>query len=182
MIRFKNVGQKRAWAILLGAIAVGSSGCALTPGVSAGASPYAGQQTRLIKALSSREQQDILEGKGMGLAKAAELNGYPGPMHTLEHAGALNLSAEQLLKTKALLHLHKQQVRALGAQLVEAEKTLDESFASKRMSAELLKAQLMQIGRLQVAIREEHLRTHLVQTSLLTPEQIERYKSLQGYL
>jgi hypothetical protein len=37
---------------------------------------YAGQQTRAIKALSSQEEQDIRLGKGMGLAKAAELNGY----------------------------------------------------------------------------------------------------------
>ena len=59
------------------------------------ASPYAGQQTREIKALSSTQTADLLAGKGMELAKAAELNGYPGPMHTLELATQLELSTEQ---------------------------------------------------------------------------------------
>ena len=54
------------------------------------AATYVGQQNRQIKALSAQEQQDWLEGKGMGLAKAAELNGFPGPMHTLEHADAVS--------------------------------------------------------------------------------------------
>ena len=35
-------------------------------------SPYAGQQQRTIKALSDQEIGDLLEGRGMGLAKAAE--------------------------------------------------------------------------------------------------------------
>src|SRR5262245_46650234 len=43
------------------------------------ASPYAGQEQRAIKALSDEEIRDLLEARGMGLAKAAELNPYPGP-------------------------------------------------------------------------------------------------------
>ena len=65
---------------------------ATPPSMSAAASSaatYAGQQNRQIKALSAQEQQDWLEGKGMSLAKAAELNRFPGPMHALEHADAL---------------------------------------------------------------------------------------------
>ena len=63
-----------------------------TNAVATGAT-YAGQQTRVIKALSLQETQDLLDGKGLGLAKAAELNGYPGPMHTLEHADAMKLTS-----------------------------------------------------------------------------------------
>ena len=65
--------------------------------------PYAGQQSREIKALSANQAQDILEGKGMELAKAAELNGYPGPMHVLELAQALQLNQEQRASTQQLL-------------------------------------------------------------------------------
>ena len=54
-------------------------------------SPYVGQQFREIKALSPQEISDYLSGKGMGLAKAAELNGYPGPAHVLELAAQLDL-------------------------------------------------------------------------------------------
>jgi hypothetical protein len=42
-------------------------------------SPYSGQETREIKALSRDEISGYLSGDGMGFAKAAELNHYPGP-------------------------------------------------------------------------------------------------------
>lgn len=48
--------------------------------------PYAGQQERMIKALSTSEIDGLKKGKGMGLAKAAELNHYPGPRHVLDEA------------------------------------------------------------------------------------------------
>jgi len=37
----------------------------------------------------------------MGLAKAAELNGYPGPKHVLELAGPLKLTSAQVAATEA---------------------------------------------------------------------------------
>ena len=45
--------------------------------------PYAGQQARTIKALSDDDLAALRKGEGMGMAKAAELNGYPGPAHVL---------------------------------------------------------------------------------------------------
>src|SRR5262249_16169067 len=59
------------------------------------ASPYAGQEQRAIKALSDEEIRDLLEARGMGLAKAAELNSYPGPLHVLQLAAELGLSDAQ---------------------------------------------------------------------------------------
>ena len=49
-------------------------------------SPYEGQESRDIKALSDEEIRGLLNGQGMALAKAGELNHYPGPMHVLEFA------------------------------------------------------------------------------------------------
>jgi len=49
-------------------------------------SPYAGQEKRSIKALSQAQIENFLSGAGMGFAKAAELNHYPGPKHVLELA------------------------------------------------------------------------------------------------
>ena len=43
------------------------------------AAPYAGEAGRDIKALSPQDVDAYLNGQGMGLAKAAELNGYAGP-------------------------------------------------------------------------------------------------------
>lgn len=90
--------------------------------------PYAGQQKRAIKSLSDQDVTDLLQGQGMGLAKAAELNGYPGPAHVLEHADALALTDQQRTATTALLHAHKDAARKLGAALIASEEALDEAF------------------------------------------------------
>jgi hypothetical protein len=46
--------------------------------------PYAGLQNRSIKTLSDQQIADLNAGRGMGLALAAKLNGYPGPLHAIE--------------------------------------------------------------------------------------------------
>jgi hypothetical protein len=57
--------------------------------------PYAGQQGRSIKALSDDDIVALRKGEGMGMAKAAELNGYPGPAHVLQLASQLGLTEAQ---------------------------------------------------------------------------------------
>ncbi len=145
------------------------------------ASPYAGQQTREIKALSPAQTADLLAGKGMELAKAAELNGYPGPMHTLELATQLDLSTAQKQASEALMTRHKGEARDLGTQLVAAERALDLAFSSRQIDAASLSAHTQRIGQLQAQLRKAHLETHLQQTALLKPEQISRYAQLRGY-
>jgi Spy/CpxP family protein refolding chaperone len=145
------------------------------------ASPYAGQQTREIKALSAEQTADLLAGKGMEQAKAAELNGYLGPMHVLELARPLELSAEQKQASEMLMRRHKAEARDLGAQLVEAERALELAFASRQIDAAGLAAHTDRLGRLQGQLRRSHLETHLLQTALLRPEQISRYAQLRAY-
>lgn len=142
---------------------------------------YAGQQTRTIKALSAQEEQDLRQGKGMGLAKAAELNGYPGPMHTLELARAMQLTEAQKSSTMALMTAHKATVKALGEKLIEAERHLDRLFFEKAVTPESIDIHTENIGKIQAQIRAEHLRTHLEQTALLSREQVAKYNSLRGY-
>jgi Spy/CpxP family protein refolding chaperone len=147
----------------------------------AGSSPYAGEQNRGIKALSDKEITSILQGQGMGLAKAAELNGYPGPMHVLEHARRLGLTDEQRATTKALFDAHKSEVKNLGAKLIEAERALDQAFASKQIDEVQLQTRIETIARLQGEIRASHLVTHLKQTALLSNQQVALYAQLRGY-
>lgn len=144
-------------------------------------SPYAGEQHREIKALPAAEQRGWLEGQGMGLARTAELNGYPGPMHVLELAQPLQLSAQQLQASRELMHGHKAEARALGAQLVEAERRLDLAFRERQVQESTLAGLTEEIGMLQARIRASHLRTHLAQTALLSREQVARYNELRGY-
>ena len=65
-------------------------------------SSYAGQEKREIKALSSEDVATYLEGKGMGLAKAAELNHYPGPVHVLALGSELGLTPDQRARTEMM--------------------------------------------------------------------------------
>ena len=144
-------------------------------------SPYAGQESRDIKALSSDEVQQLLAGKGMGFAKAAELNGYAGPKHVLELASELELTAEQRTRTQALFASMQTKAVALGRQLVDEERKLDRLFAGASITEDSLQKSVARIGALQADVRAAHLEAHLEQARILTPEQRAHYQRLRGY-
>jgi Spy/CpxP family protein refolding chaperone len=144
-------------------------------------SPYAGQEAREIKSLSQPEVADYVAGRGMGLAKAAELNGYPGPAHVMELALPLALTAEQRAATEAVFAKMHERAVPLGERLVAEERALDALFASHAVTPESLHESLTRIARLQGEIREVHLSAHLQQLALLTPDQARRYAELRGY-
>jgi hypothetical protein len=145
------------------------------------ASPYVGETSRPIKALSEQEVADYLDGKGMGFAKAAELNGYPGPLHVIELSGQLGLSAAQRRDTEAIFDRMRARAVATGQRLVAEERRLDELFASKAISPPLLAQTLDVIASLQRDVRESHLKAHLEQAEVLTAAQVEKYWQLRGY-
>jgi Spy/CpxP family protein refolding chaperone len=156
--------------------------CAASAGSIAQAlSPYAGQQSRTIKALSAEEIDGYISGKGMGFAKAAELNGFPGPMHVLELDRQLGLTADQRERTMALYASMQSRASALGRALVDEESRLDQLFATRAITLETMKDRLNEIAALQGKIRAAHLEAHLAQAAILTTEQVERYAALRGY-
>jgi len=143
--------------------------------------PYAGQQGRSIKALSASETDGLKNGKGMGLAKVAELNHFPGPRHVLDEAEKLSLSKDQLTKTKALFESMKKDAIAVGNKIISAEKSLDELFASGKISVNELQDKLNEIGKYRAELRFVHLKTHLQQKKILSSQQIKHYDMLRGY-
>jgi hypothetical protein len=151
------------------------------PGIGYAASPYVSEQSRSIKALSQQEMADYAGGKGMGFAKAAELNGYPGPAHVLDLADALMLSPPQRERTAALFHRMQTRATELGARLLDEERSLDGLFASKSISRNALAKTLRSIASLQSEIRETHLRAHLEQAEILSGAQAMKYWHLRGY-
>ena len=154
----------------------------LFPVVSLGQpSPYAGQQSREIKALSAAEVQGYLSGSGMGFAKAAELNHYPGPKHVLELADSLHLTESQRTQTLNLYESMRQDAIKWGKRLVEAERRLDHLFATQAITEEKLEAVTRDIARYQGELRQVHLRAHLSQRRLLTAQQLQHYDALRGY-
>src|SRR5438132_12594991 len=84
-------------------------------------SPYAGMQTRSIKALSEQQIADLKAGRGMGLALPAELNGYPGPIHVLELSDKLGLSSEQKSRIEDLFQSMRAEAVPLGEKLLAQE-------------------------------------------------------------
>src|SRR3954468_15022232 len=102
--------------------------------------PYAGMQTRPIKALSEQQVADLAAGRGMGLALAAELNGYPGPSHVLVLADRLALTADQRAGVQRLFESMKAEAVPLGSQLIKQEAELDTQFAQRTVTPESLKA------------------------------------------
>jgi Spy/CpxP family protein refolding chaperone len=143
--------------------------------------PYAGMETRAIKALSDQQIVDLKAGRGMGLALAAELNGYPGPIHTIELADKLGLSADQIAKVRGLFEGMKAETIPLGMQLIAEERALDDEFAAKTVTPASLDAETQKIGAIQGRLRAAHLKYHLSTNALLTPEQLQKYKELRGY-
>jgi hypothetical protein len=154
---------------------------ALALGCTGHHSSYVGDQARTIKSMSDREISDTLAGKGMGLARAAELNGYPGPMHVLELATALHLTPDQRQRTEILFR--DMQARAIdaGKALIAEEQALDRHFASRTITLGTLNESLMRVGALQAQVRAVHLAAHLAQTEILTPEQVNDYAARRGY-
>jgi hypothetical protein len=132
-------------------------------------SPYQGMQSRTVKALSEQQVADLNEGRGMGMALAAELNGYPGPSHVLELADKLELKSDQISAVRSLFESMKQESIPLGTKLIEQERELDRQFASRTVTPEILRAATAAIARTQGELRETHLKYHLSAAALLDP-------------
>jgi LTXXQ motif family protein len=153
----------------------------LAIGVAVAQTPYAGMQTRSIKALSDQQIADLRAGRGMGLALAAELNGYPGPAHVLEMADKLDISSDQRTSIQRLFDAMKAEVLPLGSKLIEQEADLDKQFAGHTVTPESLKASTAAIAVTQGELRDTHLKYHLATVALLLPDQMKRYAELRGY-
>lgn len=144
-------------------------------------SDYVGQENRDIKAMSADKVRGLLDGQGLGYAKAAELNGYPGPAHVLELADALNLTAEQRAQSEKVFAQMQADARQLGKQLVDAERSIELAFRDKRINAELLEELTASAGEIESRIRNAHLAAHIEQTAILSPAQVTAYVKLRGY-
>lgn len=144
-------------------------------------SQYAGQEHRQIKSLSDKEIRSLENGDGMGFAKLAELNRYPGPRHVLELASELELSPEQVAATEALFAEMKANAKDIGKQLLQAEMALDHAFAEGNIDDSSLHSALLRIGELRAQLRYTHLEAHLRQTSILSEDQIAAYDRARGY-
>jgi hypothetical protein len=143
--------------------------------------PYGGMETRSIKTLSDEQIADLKAGRGMGLALAAELNGYPGPAHAIELADKIGLSTDQLAQVRALFNAMKAETIPIGAALIDQERALNAEFADRTVTPVSLEAATGRIGMTQATLRAAHLKYHLATNAILSAEQVTRYNELRGY-
>lgn len=143
--------------------------------------PYAGEEQRTIKSLSVEDIDDLRNGRGWGLARAAELNGLPGPVHLLELRTEIALSPQQVEQIEALFEAMKARAVPLGETLVELERSLSDGFANNTVSPASLRELLGKIAAVRAELRFVHLETHLRTPALLSQQQIAAYNRLRGY-
>jgi hypothetical protein len=144
-------------------------------------SKYAGQEKRNIKSLSPDDLAELRRGGGWGLAKAAELNGVPGPAHLLEMKDKIGLSAEQVAKIEALFKDMQKNAIAAGARLIDLERKLEGEFRAGTVTDASLQSALAAIGKARTELRYIHLSTHLKTPAIVSKKQIALYNKLRGY-
>ena len=144
-------------------------------------SKYAGQEMREIKSLSSDDMAELRRGGGWGLAKAAELNGVPGPAHLLELKKEIALDPDQITVITELFQTMKAQAIAQGEKLIGQERQLEEMFKGGTITDASLRTSLAAIAETRRELRYIHLVTHLKTPTILSADQIKNYNALRGY-
>lgn len=144
-------------------------------------SSYAGQENREIKSLSPHDIAELRKGGGWGFARAAELNGVPGPAHLLELKDKIPLDAEQVRELRAIYDTMRAEAIAWGNRLIELERELEKHFRNATITDEILRRLLVDIADSHRKLRYIHLSAHLKTPTILTEAQIDRYRILRGY-
>ncbi|WP_419905837.1 Spy/CpxP family protein refolding chaperone [Kiloniella sp.] len=145
-------------------------------------SKYLGEEQRGIKSLSAEDINELQAGRGWGLAKAAELNGIPGPSHVLKMKEELHLTPQQVTKIQELFDQMKATAVVQGEKLIVLEQELGQSFKNKTIDQIKLRLLLEQIQDARTNLRFTHLSTHLHTHKILTTDQTKKYNHLRGYL
>jgi len=154
----------------------------LAPQATAASAPQenrGGHQGDRHGGMQQRQFRALRQGRGTGMARAAEINGYPGPMHVLQLTEELALSDEQVARTREIRDGVRDRAPEIGRQIIAAEQRLASMFAEDRASAAAMDALLEEIAGLRARLRGLHLNAHLEQARVLSDEQIEQYMKLR---
>lgn len=146
-------------------------------------SPYRDQRFTTIRGLTDAEVGDLKSGTGMGFARAAELNGYPGPRHVLDAVAArqLHVTPEQNRRVAQIFEDMTGRARSLGNRIIAEETALDMAFRAGTIDETNLRSRVSRIAVLRGELRAVHLGAHLETRALLSAAQIDRYSELRGY-
>lgn len=144
-------------------------------------SEYSGEESREIKSLSVEDIAALKKGSGWGLAKVAELNGYPGPIHVLEMESEINLTSSQRVEIEDLYQKMNGEAVVLGEKLINLEKALSQSFSDQKIDSDSLENYVQEAGEVHAKLRLVHLSAHLETPKILSEDQVSLYNELRGY-
>src|SRR5438876_11220639 len=133
------------------------------------------QGHQVAQTCASEFEKVVGQGRGFGLAFAADQNGYPGPMHVLELKDRLKLTADQEAKGRELMHAMFTESRPKSVRLLEAEARLRRLFAERVADDAAVRAAVAEVERARAEVRLVHLLTHLKTRDLLTEDQRRLY-------
>jgi Spy/CpxP family protein refolding chaperone len=134
---------------------------------------------RRVEAYLKEFDAVVADGRGFGLAFAADQNGYPGPLHVLELKDQLQLTAAQEARMQTLFQAMLVEARARAARLADAERRLREVFAAGGADAAAVRAAVAGAEAARAEVRLVHLLTHLETRDVLSEVQRRTYHQLR---
>jgi uncharacterized protein (DUF305 family) len=134
-----------------------------------------------IRGLSPGEAHAIGAGEGAGMARAAELNGIPGPRHVLDLAEQLGLTPGQHAEITAIhATMHEEAIR-VGQAYLDAQHAFEQQLRDPARRGQALTTQHPEVTTLHGELQRTHLRAHVATASVLSEEQIATYNTLRGH-
>jgi len=172
-------------SISLGLAAVGSAvaqsghghpppGHSHPPGAADSQAPH-----RRIEAFQREIDAVLADGRGAGLAFAADQNGYPGPLHVLELTRELQITVEQEARMRGLFETMRSEARVRAARLAAAETRLARLFADRAADESAVRVAVEDAEAARRDVRLVHLLAHLQTHDVLTEAQRQKYHELR---
>jgi len=165
--------------LLLAAVAAAQSPHAHPPGGHRHAPGDEGDAHRRVEAYLKEFDAVVADGRGFGLAFAADQNGYPGPLHVLELKDRLQLTPEQETRMRALFDGMLSEARPRAARLAAAEARLRRLFADGVADDAAVRAAVTDTEAARAELRLAHLNAHLRARDVLTESQRRIYQHLR---
>jgi Spy/CpxP family protein refolding chaperone len=138
-----------------------------------------GEAHRRVDAYLKEFDAVVADGRGFGLAFAADQHGYPGPLHVLELKDRLQLTPEQEARMRALFETMLGEARPRAARLAAAEARLRRLFAAGVADDAAVRSAVADTEAARADLRLAHLAAHLRARDVLTEAQRRTYHYLR---
>ena len=164
-----------ASAILFWCLAMSSEAAESVP------SPYAGEESRVVKSLSAEDVAELRRGGGWGLARRRSSTACRGRSTCWSsRTRSRSLASRWPRLPRSMNECARRRLRKARISLPPSGHSTTR-FATERSRRKAFGKMLAAIASSRARLRFVHLSAHLETPALLTHEQIARYDALRGY-